>query len=171
MIPVRTRLPASPQAARPWRRFLDLSSDDIASPIKQCMDRAAIVRASEIAQKAASAEADGWPRSVYVIGPADDVGFNKIGITRDPFYRLDALQTGNWHKLEIKALLWTMVATTLEAAALNLATEIGARSIGEWVELDAIGATGLALMAARIHRIRVMSSDAYLDGLASALSC
>lgn len=112
-------------------------------------------------------------KCVYVVGPAELASpVSKIGVANNPLYRLSSLQTGNWNRLTIRALLWLVAdssdkASEIERASFLAASEMDARIISEWVAMDAQEASELIVKAARYVGAAVCTSKMMLENFAS----
>lgn len=147
---------------------LDLSGD-LDQAVAACMDGAEIYKSANLTRILWNTEVRHAAQCVYVIGPVDPgIDIHKIGFGHSPSARLTAIQVGNWHRLEVKALLWVYGgANKIEQTALRAAGEMDLRLGGEWVDMSARDATELALKAARYEKADVSDSAAYLRNLGS----
>jgi len=123
-----------------------LSSDRMS--VEQIADRAADRYHNDLAMRLAEAIATEKSKlvdsAVYVIGTSDP-NVCKIGIASNPSKRLAGLQCARHDEINVKALFWSMdgKAQGLEQLSLRIASKMGLRLKGEWVALDAAGATTL----------------------------
>jgi hypothetical protein len=149
----------------------DLATE-IEPMVRLCTDQDAMMKASKAAMSLCADRSSIGAIAVYVIGPKDDVGIHKIGISNNPIKRLEGLQIGNWHPLAIKSLLWIYGyngALKAEQLALAAAAEMDVSLGGEWVEMDALEASALALKAARYERLPACDSSTLLHNLAARM--
>jgi hypothetical protein len=147
-------------------KVLLFAADDLAPHVAACMDKAAILEAGRFAQSCAFDRLENMPSCVYVIGPTEIDGINKVGISNNPISRLCSLQIGNWNRLGIKALIWTNDGPgELENLAHQAALEMGVSINGEWVALDDEAATELVLKAARYSRTHVADSGLHMENM------
>ena len=152
-------------------KVLALDGVDLSAHVASCMDTAAILDAGRFAQSCGLDRLENMPSCVYVIGPSEIPGINKIGISNNPISRLCGLQIGNWNRLAIKALIWTNDGPgELENLSHKAALEMGVSINGEWVALDDRGATELVLKAARFSKTHVADSALHMENMVTRAS-
>lgn len=151
--------------------FLDLSGDLVGARVA-CADFEALTKAARLAYKLYEAKTHYQDTCIYIIGPSDPgVDIHKIGLTVNPYGRLSQLQIGNWHRLEVKGLIWPYnKAVTIERNAHLAAKEMGIWLSGEWLALGVDDAIELALKAARYSKVMVADSDAYLRNMGARVA-
>lgn len=151
--------------------FLDLSAD-LARAASACKEPEGLTKAGKLAFKLYEAKTHFQDTCVYVIGPSDPgIEISKIGVTVNPFGRLAQLQIGNWHRLELKGIMWVLgKATTVERNAHLAAKEMDVWLSGEWMALPGDDAVELALKAARYSKAWVADSNAFLRNMGARVA-
>lgn len=111
----------------------DQSVADADTILAACSNPATNKKAAII--KADSAPSGDWDRAVYVIQPRSK-NVAKIGVTRNPVYRLTSLQNGNFERLKFTHLFWMPRADAyrVEQLALRVFASLGRGMVGEWVK-------------------------------------
>lgn len=147
---------------------LDLKAD-IEAQKALILDKSENFRAAELADRIKSPNQAAFT-AFYLVSPDEDFGVVKIGIADNPKVRLCGLQVGNWHKLEIRALLWfNSAAADVERTALRAAKEMGIRLRGEWLACSIDEAALLMLKAARYEGYPCYDSKVWIENWASRL--
>ena len=130
-----------------------LSKRELASVL---MDAEAMGRANSIVSS--NTQAFGDFAAVYFIGLRNS-RVTKIGFSNNPASRIRQLQTALWDDVVCHGLIWAPF--NVETKALRLAKRESLRLRGEWVNLPADEAVGLALTAMEGH-------EAFADSLTFA---
>jgi hypothetical protein len=102
--------------------------------------------------------------TIYLAGPKAG-GPTKIGVAQNPIRRLEMLQVGCWTELMFYGLFWFIEGSAfgVEALAHRIASKMGKRMYGEWVDMDPGGAA--YVVASVIHsmqQVKVADSSMWL---------
>lgn len=104
--------------------------------------------------------------ALYLIQAEDDP-IVKIGVSHMPRLRLQSLQSANYRKLAIWAVLFSpdKKAMQIEQRVLEWASEQGIRLCGEWIAADPMDVFMQALIVARDSRIAVCDAGVWTHNL------
>lgn len=101
--------------------------------------------------------------AIYLIGPKEG-GTCKIGVAKNPAKRLTMVQIGCWQELIIHGLFWFIDGSAfgVEALAHRIASKMGKRLQGEWVDMDPAGAAYVVASVVHSTKVKVADSGMWL---------
>lgn len=107
-------------------------------------------------------------KAVYILG-VEGRGISKIGVSFDPLKRYADIQSSNYRKLYIHAVIFcpTRKSVSIEQAVLRNAESCDKRLNGEWVEMPADETLLLALEVARENKWPVCDGQTWFENIAA----